>query len=143
LYFLNTNINLTSKTNINPHKPKVVPKPHTSIVNGHIKQNPNIHRPLLTPKSLQKSITPLKPLITTPHLLIATNNTSQLSQSSALVRIPPPIDPQSVGENTKTSQKTWVKKMTPDLESKVIDPSNSRNKSLRHPSSLEPSEKTP
>lgn len=135
-YFLNTNRNQTSKTNLTPHKTKSYAKtsylqrewqqktkskpPSTAI---HTKVTPNIHHPNW------------KLLITTPHILIASNNTSHHHYN--WVKFPHWF------EFHHQSRKTWVKKLTPDLESKAIGPPDSRNKFLRHLSTPRPTGDNP
>jgi len=51
---------------------------------------------------------------------------------------PPPINPQYVGENAKTSLKKLESiKLTSDLESKAIGPPDSKDKSLGTPQHLD------
>ena len=97
-------------------------------------------------QTAQKTIQPIK-IIENITSSSHHDNRAQLNTKKWLIPnlllIPPPLDFRLAWEDTITSPKTWIKKPTSDLKSKVIDLPNSKNKSLRHPLTPDLPEKTP
>jgi len=128
-YLLNTNKNKPPKSNQRQNQAKT-PKTKIShsFVNGHINK---IQTPIVYFSHEIHSKKPSDPRKT------LNNNTSPSHHHSWAKFLHSFC---TVGEDTKTSQKTWVKKLILDLESNAIDPPDFKNKSLRHPPTPRPSE---
>lgn len=79
------------KIKLIPHKTNINQKLRQNFTlhcEGPHKQNPNTHHLLLTPKLLQKTITPTKTPLTTAHHLLITRNITSPSHHLSWAKFP-------------------------------------------------------
>jgi len=148
-YILNTNKKtnpqdqINTKTKLNPYKLDINQKlsqAHTPLWMAIETKSKHLSSATHTKTTPKNQHTRWKTQTTTPRLLITTNNTSapQLSRNFEPIQLPPLINPQSVGEDTKTRQKNLRQEIDSRSRIKSDRPTRLKKQITRHPATPRP-----